>query len=251
MKRILLVALAMVLIVSLAACKDNSSDVDNTTTQAPTSDVGETGSSEVSTTAEKVLDNEEIKNLLASYPAEVTGLTSNIFDCLLKTTPAEFNGKSAVKVEVFAINEKEAQGVFFIVGDVFYKYDKAQNKYFKLTQKKAEEIKEDVKISVETTAAVTIKKDENVKTEEDIADENNNVLISRYKNYDLSKIGLPKPITEYEFQVTGKRAVATDGETVFIVYLLENGQYTTFTFAVGAEKDYYLDNSTGEYKPLS
>ncbi len=248
MKRFLLLALAVVLLFSLCACKNNTPTGENDLTDNA-SNQNVSGTTEVSTT-QGPLDSEGVKQLLSMFSEDVLGLTGNIDDYIFKLSSAEFNGEACHKAEAFTFESTEVQGVFYIVGEDCYRYDKAQDKYFKLTDKKAEEIKK-VEVVEQTQAPTTTGEPVSLRTEQDVADENNNVLVNRYKNYDLSKVGLPKPITEYEFQATGKTATATDGETVFIIYLLENGAYTEFTFAVGPDKDYYLDKSSGEYKPLS
>lgn len=251
MKRFLLFALAIALVLSLAACKDNNTGSNKT--ENPSDIVSE--SSGETTEAYKVLDEERVKYLLSEFSEEITGLSGDVQDYVFQITEATFNGTPATRAEAFAFGVKGSQGVFYIVEDVCYKYDASQDKYFMLSEKKAEEVKDAVDVVVETEAQTTkadsSSEETSLRTEEDIADENNKVLVSRYEKYDLSKIGLPKPISEYEFQATGKSATAVDGETVYIIYLLENGTYTEFTFAVGPDKDYYLDNSTGEYKPLS
>lgn len=258
MKRILMMALAVILVVSLAACKDNNVSNGNTTENA-TGDVATESGVENSSTTEvfAVADEETVKFLLSEFSEEITGLSDDVYDYFFNITAVTFNGKPASKAEAYAIGTDEVQGIFFIVDDVCYKYDELQDKYFELTDKKADEIKEDIKVVEETEAQTTAKADDTtkvettVRTEADIVDENTKVLVSRYEKYDLSKIGITKPISEYEFQATAKSATAVDGETVYIIYLLENGVYTEFTFAVGPDKDYYLDNATGEYKPLS
>lgn len=253
MKRFITALLAMALVVSLAACKGNGGEDNEGETSsdvAAQSNVDNSGTTEVYAVA----DEERVKFLLSEFSEEVTGLSGDVNDYFFSITEVQFNGKTATKAQAYAIGDNNVKGIFFIVGDVCYKYDEAQNKYFELTEKKAVEIKDDVKV-VEKTETVT-KADssattEDVRTEDKIAEENKSVLTARYEKYDLSKIGITKPISQYEFQATSKSATAVDGETVYIIYLLENGKYTEFTFAVGPEKDYYLDNATGEYKPLS
>ncbi len=255
MKKFLMVLLAVLLVLSLAACKDNGGSEKTGETQAGVTSA-ESGVGESETTeANVVVTEERVKFLLAEFSEETTGLSGDINDYFFDITPVEFNGKFASKAEAYTIGVQEVQGIFYIVEDVCYKYDAAQNKYYELTEKEAEEVKDSVEVfeKTEPTSAGSneTKEETSVRTQEDVDEENKNVLVSRYEKYDLSVVGIPKPISEYEFQATGKTAKATDGETVYIIYLMENGAYTEFTFAVGAEKDYYYDKSTGEYKPLA
>lgn len=97
-----------------------------------------------------------------------------------------------------------------------------------------------VKVSEETTEKLTNTFD----------DKNNQVFVARYSKYDLSKIGITKDISNYHFKLTGESVTATDGEKVFIVYLLENGVYTNYIFGFTPEKDYYYDPALDQYIPL-
>lgn len=245
MKRFLLLALAIVITLCLGACggKDNNND------EATTLNTSE--SIETSTEIIVLPDEEQVKYIISGFASELTGLTEDVDSYFFKVSSATFNGETAQKAEAYLLSNGKLEGVFFIVGNTCYKYDSTQNKYYKLTEKVAEEVKDDINVVEETEVVSTTEKSVDVKTEQDIADENKDVLVSRYEKYDLSVVGLPKPISEYEFQTTGKMATASDGEKVFVIYLLENGVYTEFTFAVGADKDYYFDKDAGEYKPLS
>lgn len=251
-KKFLLLALAIILLFSLSSCKENGNTAVDDTTESVS---GTDSTASVSDEAIDEIDEEKVKLIVFDYDSEITGLSEGPDDYIFKIVPATFNGKAAHKADAFLLSTGELCGVFYVVGDVCYRYDSAEDIYYELTHKKAEEIKEEVQVNevTETTtqAPSTTEELPDVKSEQDIADENKRVLVSRYEKYDLSVVGLPKPISEYEFQTTNKTAIASDGETVFVIYLMENGAYTDFTFAVGSEKDYYLDKSSGEYKPLS
>ncbi len=159
------------------------------------------------------------------------------------------NGETACKADAVIGDSKNFEATFLIEGTTCYKYDAATKTYKLLTADGAVDTDitvEDENEPEKTTADPTAF----VKTDEQINDENNDVLKSRYAKYDLSKVGLPKDISEYEFQVTGKQATASDGEKVYVIYLLEDAQYTEFKFAVGTSKDYYFDKEDQAFKPF-
>jgi hypothetical protein len=173
-------------------------------------------------------------------------------DYAFKLEQATLNSEACCRATAYLVGQQDAKGVFYIAGTKCYRYDSANNKYYLLTtsgSKQAEvDIEETTKATVDETQEVSFHQ----KTEEDINDENTQVLRARYKNYDLSVVGITKPIDNYTFLATSKIAEAKDGAKIFVIYLMENGQYTEFKFGMGTNgKDYYYDRATDEYKVLS
>lgn len=113
---------------------------------------------------------------------------------------------------------------------------------------------EEIELPETTTEAPSFFVPQTTKTDEaltnTITDENNAAFVKRYEKYDLSKIGITKPISNYRFQLTGESITASDGEKVYILYLLENGTYTNYIFGFTPEKDYYYDPALDQYIPL-
>ena len=246
MKKFLLLALAIILVFSLGACKGNNGD-DSTDSSSGTN-VQNQESTETGKPAE--IDEERVKLLLSDFDSEITGLQENVNDYYFKLTKATFNGEAAVRAEAFSFGNNESQGVFFIVGEDCYRYDSAENKYNILTAEQTLEIEDQVQIKETEKEGTTEEPGTTQKTVDDINDDNNSVMHKRFAKYDLSELEIPKPISEYEFQMTGNAVTTTDGTTAYVVYLMEDGRYTAFTFAFSPDKDYYYDPAADEYKPI-
>ena len=253
MKKLLALLLVVVLVASLAGCSDNSSG-DGGYIGDKNSAYDEDASENITinhNAGNLSMDEDVVKELLSVYSADALGLSEDVYDYAFRLSQSTLNGEACCEAKAYLTDPTKPEGIFYIVGTKCYRYDEAKNKYYFLTLEGAQEA--DVKIEAtkpdeSTTEGTTVKQ----RTEEDIDDENTKVLRDRYSDYDLSVVGLPKPITEYEFKATGKTGTAEDGTTVYVIYLMEDGQYTEFTFAIGTNgKDYYYDSVADEYKVLS
>ncbi len=251
MKRILLVALAIIMVISLAACGDDSSSGGNIGNKKGKYDKDATENIDAGKVS---MDEDVVKELLSAFTPDQTGLSNDVYDYVYVLSAVMLNGESACKAEAFAAGQKEAEGIFYIIGTTCYRYDKAQDKYYALKLDGNVEVKAEVQEieekesekPKETTAPATTQK-----TVESINDDNNRVMQKRFANYDLSALNLPKPISEYEFLMTGKPVTTVDGTTAFVMYLLEDGKQTEYVFAFSSEQDYYYDYVSEEFKPLS
>jgi len=253
MKKLLSVLLLIALVLSFAGCKGGS--------EGGEGHIGDKNSAFDENASENItldhaagslsMDESVVKDLLSAFSPKDLGLEQNVYDYVFKLEQAIFNGKACCRATAYLTNPKDVKGVFYIVGTECYRYDSASNKYYLLTVSGAQQV--DVKVEeTKADAEETQEPSLHQKTEEDINDENTQVLRARYKNYDLSVVGLTKPIDNYTFVATSKVVEATDGTKVFVIYLMENGQYTEFTFGMGTNgKDYYYDRAADEYKVLS
>lgn len=177
------------------------------------------------------LDESTIKELLSAYPQKVLGLKKKINEYSLKLSADTYKEMKACKIEAYLGKEKTPEATFLYVADTFFIYDAKKEKYLRLT---VDGVVDDAKKKEETTKKVI--------TDEEIQDKNDSVLHKRYKKYDLSVVGLPKDISEYELLVTGNPAKASDGKQVYVIKVLEkDGTDTGYRFAVGEKNDYYFN----------
>ncbi len=253
MKKLLSVLLLIALVLSFAGCKGGSSGGEG--------HIGDKNSAFDENASENItlnhaagnlsMDESVVKDLLSAFPIKDLGLEQNVYDYVFKLEQATFNGKACCRATAYLTNPQDVKGIFYVVGTECYRYDSANDKYYLLTTSGAQQADvtvEETKATVEETQEISFHQ----KTEEEINDENTQVLRARYKNYDLSVVGLTKPIDNYTFLASSKVVEATDGTKVFVIYLMENGQYTEFKFGMGTNgKDYYYDRETDEYKVLS
>lgn len=252
MKRILLIALAVFLVLSLGACfggnddgahiGDKKSDYDNEATE----------NMEIANDSGSLsIDEDTIKDMLSAYSADQTGLTADVYEYVFKLSDATFNGQAACKAEAFMAGEDDIKGVFFVSGNVCYRYDYVNDVYYLLTANDTVEVEAQVNVKNDKDPVSDGAPSTTMRTVEDINNDNNTVMHKRFAEYDLSAVGLPKAISEYDFQMTGNPVTTIDGTTAYVVYLMEDGMYTEFVFAFSPEKDYYYDPAADEYKPLS
>ncbi len=226
MKKFILVILVLSVMCTLVACGEE--DVVVPTTTQTTS---------VSTTVYVLYDESTVQSLLSYYD---TGLTESVYDYTFKITPTTYMEKDGVIAEAFLGDSKTAEGKFIIVNSMCFVYDKKQDKYLYLTVNGAV----DITPSTEDGSSNT--------TTTSVDDQNTSVLASRYKKYDLSVVNLTKAITEYDFQVTGISATASNGVKVYKVYVLDEGVYADAVFGIGTDgKDYYYDSAKDEFLVLS
>lgn len=222
MKKFILIILTIAVILTFAACGDNSDGSQaGTTTTAPTQSM------------QALYDEATVKELLSYYE---TGLTSSVYDYTFKITPTSYYGEEGVKAEAYLDGAKTPEGVFMVIGSKCFVFSKEHNKYLYLTVNGA------IDITPSTTVSSGTGTESTQRTQDTVNDENTAVLVERYKNYDLSVVNLKKPISDYTFEVTGTPVKGADGVTIFKVYVLDNGVYADAVFGIGTDgKDYYYD----------
>ncbi len=259
MRKLFLVLVVAVLAFTLSACGTNSDNGgkdggnDNESNVVSTDESGEVVSSAEGTTkAVNALGitEDEVKQRLSVYSDDTLGLSADVYDYRFELSEISVEDSTGFLAKATLGDSKSYEAKFVIFNSYCLKYDGEAKAYMLLTENGIE--KTDIKVNEEETA--TDKPESTsfiIKTDEQVADENNQVLQKRYAKYNLKKVGLPKDITEYEFKATGNAATASDGQQVYVIYLLEEGQYTEFKFAIGGGKDYYYDTKKEVFKPLS
>lgn len=247
MKKFLSVLLLIALVVSFAGCKGGSSGGEGYI-GSKDSEFDENASENI-TLGTLSVDESVVKELLSAFSLQDLGLVQSVYDYVFAIKQATLNGKACIEAKAYLAGSDKVEGVFYIVGTECYKYDEAKGEYYLLTTSGAH--KAEVIIEETMTAEGETESTTHQRTQDDVNDENTKVLRARYKNYDLSVAGVPKPIESYTFLATGQTVKTVNGETAFVIYLLENGQYTEFKFAMDTNgKDYYYDRENDEYKAL-
>ena len=235
MKKIILFVLIITVVFVFSACNDKDSTSDVPSTTLNTLDVG---------SGEVTYDESVIKDLLSVYDL---GLSSSIYSYTFKMTTETQMEKEGIRAEAYLGDAQTPEAVFFIVGTQCYIYNDKTDSYDFLTL--------DGVISLSpSTEAPTGKEDDTTLTETttSVDDYNKSTIQSRYKDYDLSVVNLTKDISEYDFQVTGDFDVASNGVTVYKIYVLDNGTYVDAIFGVGTDgKDYYYDSLKDDFLELS
>lgn len=184
------------------------------------------------------LNEDTAKTLLGIYTPQQLGLKNTIDNYRLVLSATKLEGKNGCKIEAFAEKTEAPEGVFMIVGNAHYVFDKAQNKYVPIAGKTSD------KPSVGTTAdetegttALNIPDDPEISFQ--YHKENNHLMRERFSKYDYKVLGLEKPLNEYVFIVNGTPATATDGETVYMVTVHEkNGDETGVKLAFSENGEY-------------
>lgn len=184
------------------------------------------------------LNEDTAKTLLGVYTPQQLGLKNTIDNYILVLSATRFEGQNGCKIEAFAEKSETPEGVFMIVGNTHYVFNKSQNKYVPIITKASEKPTADT--SGETTEGATAL---NIPDDPEITfqyhKENNYLMRERFSKYDYKALGLEKALAEYVFIVNGTPATATDGETVYLVTVHEkNGDETGVKLAF---------SETGEY----
>ncbi len=260
MRKLFSVLVAVLLVFTLSACgtNTNNGDDDNGNENMDNSVVSANENGETVNPAEGTTEEEkglgiteaDVKQRLSVYSDDVLGLSADVYDYHFDLSEIPVEDAKGFLAKATLGDSKSYEAKFVIFNSYCLKYDGKTKTYMLLTENGLEQT--DIKVSDEETAADKPESTSfTIKTDEQVADENNQVLQKRYAKYNLKKVGLPKDISEYEFKATGTPATASDGQQVYVIYLLEDGQYTEFKFAIGGGKDYYYDTKKEVFKPLS
>lgn len=187
------------------------------------------------------LNEDSAKTLLSIYTPEQLGLKKTIDNYSLVLSATKFDGETGCKIEAFAEKAETPEGVFMIVGNTHYVFNKVQNKYVPITTKTTVKPTNGTTQATEGTTALNIPDDPGISFQ--YHKENNHLMRERFSKYDYKALGLEKAVAEYVFVVTSTPATATDGETVYIVTVHEkNGDETGVKLAF-SEKGEYIRNA--------
>lgn len=243
MKKVLLCALALALIISVAACGRGG---DNALATADTKIEVTGGNGSIS------VDENVVRTILDLYSPEVLGLEKDISEYTLKLGNTLVNGVDGCLIEVF---DGEAQGAaagtFALLGTDLYIHDAAAGEFILLNNISAENEHPSENSSntaqstaPQTTAPVTT-------TEPFNEEENNNAVRARFEKYDPADLGLKKAITEYVFTPVAAVAEGDDGETVYVVKIFEkDGTATGVYAAFNEEHEYSYNGALSVYERL-
>ena len=233
MKKYLALCLVLVMLLCFASCDGKGYEDDGKALEtADTYIAVENNSGSIN------LTEDTAKTLLGIYTPKQLGLKNTIDNYRLVLSATKYEGEVGCKIEAFAEKTETPEGVFMIIGNAHYVFNKTQNKYVpiiaKNTQKPTANATGDV---TEVTTALNIPDDPEISFQ--YHKENNHLMRERFSKYDYKTLGLEKPLAEYVFVVTGTPATATDGETVYIVTVYEkNGDETAVKLAFSENGEY-------------
>ena len=237
MKKYFALSLVLVMLICFASCNGKEYEDDGKALEtADTYIAVENNNGSIN------FNEDTVKTLFGIYTPQQLGLKNTIDNYRLVLSATKFEGKAGCKIEAFAEKSETPEGVFMIIGNTHYVFNKGQNKYVpiatKITQKPAADTTAEV---TEGTTALNIPDDPEISFQ--YHKENNYLMRERFSKYDYKALGLTKELTEYVFIVTGTPATATDGEKVYTVTVHEkNGDETGVKLAF-SEKGEYIRNA--------
>lgn len=232
MKRFVSIILAVCCVLCLVSCSDKN-DKDNALETANTVyDVTGEGS-KVS------VDENTAKTLLGAFTPEILGIVNPIDEYTLKLGVTRLMGEDACMVEAYNDGSEAPEGVFAIMGTDCYVYDSKLERYLLLTTKGRVEVEETVAESQTETLVFAYDKD------------NNNALQKRFSPYEAKELGLNNKLSEYVLVMEGTTAIATDGETVYVVSVYDkNGKKTDARLAFNEQNDYVFNKKTDKFEEI-
>ncbi len=241
MKKVLLLCtFILALVISAAACGRGG---DNALATADTKIEVTGGNGSIS------VDENVVRTILDSYSPEALGLSKDVSEYTLKLGNTLVNGVDGCLIEVFdGEAEGVAAGTFALVGMDLYIHDAAAGGFKPLKDVSAESTvpspnSEQSTLPASTTAAAT--------TEPFDEEKNNNAVRARFEKYDPAVLGLEKAITEYVFTPVAAVAEGDDGETVYVIKILEkDGTATGIYAAFNAEHEYSYNGALSVYERL-
>mgnify|MGYP003290978841 CR=1 FL=1 len=239
MKKIISVALALLLFVSLTGCDGSGQEDEGKVLETANTHI------DVSNNSGSIDVNEDTaKLLLGIYSPKQLGLVNPIEDYNLTLSAIEYDGKSGCKVEAFAEDADAAEGVFMILGTTCYKYDSKKKDFVPIVTNK-------------TTEAETKNNGEQIIPDDpeitfQYHKENNKIMRDKFSKYDIKDMGLDKPVTELVFIVTGHTGYSTDFEKVYIVEVHEkNGELKETKLAFSEKGEFVYLPRTQLYEKLT
>ncbi len=246
MKKTIILSLVLSLLILTAACGRGS---DNALATADTKIEVTGGNGSIS------VDENVVRTILDSYSHEALGLEKKISEYTLKLSNTVVNGVDGCLIEVFdGEAEGAAAGTFALVGMDLYIHD-ADVGEFKLLkgvsagstapEANSEQNTVPATIAAATTAAPV------TTTEPFNEEENNNAIRARFEKYAPEELWLKNPITEYVFTPVAAVAEGDDGETVYVVKILEkDGTATGIYAAFNEEHEYRYNGALSVYERL-
>ncbi len=232
MKRILSVAIVIVMLLSLAACgKDKS----GSETQVSFNDVSNiNGSVDV--------NEDSVKLLLGAFTAKQLGLKDTIEFYDLTLSAYEKDGKTMCKVEAFAEGAKSAEGTFLVDGATCYVYNAKKKDYVLLTTG-------NVGATKAPATGPTIPVDPEISMQHHHG--NNESMHKLFSKYELSQLGLSKDVKDLVFIVPGNTLKALDGSNVYIVEVYEkNGTKLPVRLGFSEKAEYIFSNKKSGFVKL-
>lgn len=232
MKRFISVVLAACCVFCLASCSDKADDGNALETANTVYDVTGEGS-KVS------VDENTAKTLLGAFSPTTLGIVNPIDEYTLKLGVTRLMGEDACMVEAYSDGSEAPEGVFAIMGTDCYVYDSKLERYLLLTTSGRVEIKETTTDSQSESAVFAYDKD------------NNTALQKRFSSYDIKDLGLKNKLSEYVLVMAGTTAVASDNETVYVVFVYDkNGKQTDVRLAFNENNDYIFNKKADKFEKI-
>lgn len=232
MKRFISILLAGCCVLCLASCSDETDDANALETANTVYDVTGEGT-KVS------VDENTAKTLLGAFSPTTLGIVNPIDEYTLKLGVTRLMGEDACMVEAYSDGIEAPEGVFAIMGTDCYVYDSKLERYLLLTTNGRVEIEETTTETQSESTVFTYDKD------------NNTALQKRFSYYDVKELGLKNKLSEYVLVMAGTTAIASDGETVYVVSVYNKaGEKTDVRLAFNEGNDYVFNEKADKFEKI-
>ena len=226
------VLLALSVIFAFCACSGGSTD-DGTL---------ETADSTINVTDDAgtvSLTEETVRSMLGAFDKKVLALDKELSEYTLRLSQGTVLEHDACIAEAFDGEAAEPAQQYAIIGYNCFILDKESGEYLIMTK--------------DGSFPVSLKSDETETVENGdftYDADNHKVLLEKFKKYTPAQLGTEKEITEYILVTKGNMSTASNGETVYTVFLYEkDGMRTDYMLAFN-ENGVYAFGESGVFEKL-
>lgn len=226
------VVLALSVIFAFCACSGGSTDDGTLETADSTINVAD----DAGTVS---LTEETVRSLLGAFDRKVLGLEKEFEKYTLRLSQGTALGHDACIVEAMDGDAADPAAQYAIIGYNCFILDKESGEYLIMTKDGS------FPVSVNEPEPETVEGSDFTYDAE-----NHKALLAKFKKYTPAQLGTEKEITEYILVTEGNMSTASDGETVYTVFVYEKDGMRTDTMLAFNEKGVYAFGESGVFEKL-